>query len=168
MPNTQDLRHFLHFTLVFNVIVVWFDFCPEDPLLYFSLHDEVPINWEFENLLNAAAAAAKSLELCLTLCDPIDSSPPGSAFLGFSRQEHWHGLSFLSPMHESETRKWSHSIVSDFVTPWPVAYQAPPPVGFSSQEYWSGLPLPSLFIKWTSHNGYWYYLMTNFSWLLSV
>ena len=53
-------------------------------------------------LVVAAAAAAKSLQLCLTLCDPIDSSPPGSPFLGFSRQEHWSGLPFPSPMHESE------------------------------------------------------------------
>ena len=30
-----------------------------------------------------------------------------------------------------------------FVTPWTVAYQAPPSVGFSRQEYWSGLPFPS-------------------------
>ena len=37
----------------------------------------------------AAAAAAKSLQSCPTLCDPIDSSPPGSLSLGFSRQEHW-------------------------------------------------------------------------------
>ena len=36
----------------------------------------------------AAAAAVKLLESCLTLCDPIDGSPPGSAILGFSRQEH--------------------------------------------------------------------------------
>ena len=46
----------------------------------------------------AAAAAAKSLQSCLTLCDPIDGSPPGSASLGFSRQEHWSGLPFLSPV----------------------------------------------------------------------
>ena len=30
-----------------------------------------------------------------------------------------------------------------FTTPWTVAYQAPPSMGFSRQEYWSGLPLPS-------------------------
>ena len=48
----------------------------------------------------AAAAAAKSLP---TLCDPIDGSPPGSAIPGFSRQEHWSGLPFPSPMHESES-----------------------------------------------------------------
>ena len=53
----------------------------------------------------AAAAAAKSLQSCLTLCDPIDGSPPGSPSLGFSRQEHWSGLPFPSPMHESEKSK---------------------------------------------------------------
>ena len=50
----------------------------------------------------AAAAAAKSLQSCPTLCDPIDGSPPGSPSLGFSRQEHWSGLPFPSPMHENE------------------------------------------------------------------
>ena len=37
----------------------------------------------------AAAAAAKSLQSCPTLCDPTDGSPPGPPSLGFSRQEHW-------------------------------------------------------------------------------
>ena len=50
----------------------------------------------------AAAAAAKSLQSCLTLCDPIDGSPPGYPSLGFSRQEHWSGLPFPSP--SSKTR----------------------------------------------------------------
>jgi len=50
----------------------------------------------------ASTAAAKSLQSCPTLCDPMDSSPPGSPPLGFSRQEHWSGLPFPSPMHESE------------------------------------------------------------------
>ena len=45
---------------------------------------------------------AKSLQSCPMLCDPIDGSPPGSPSLGFSRQEHWSGLPFPSPMHESE------------------------------------------------------------------
>ena len=48
------------------------------------------------------AASAKSLQLCPTLCDPIDGSPPGSPILGFSRQEHWSGLPFPSPVRESE------------------------------------------------------------------
>ena len=48
------------------------------------------------------AAAAKSLQSSLTLCNPINGSPPGSPVPGFSRQEHWSGLPFPSPMHESE------------------------------------------------------------------
>ena len=63
--------------------------------------------------------------------------------LGFTRQEHWSGLPFPSPMHESEKWKWSCSVVSNFTTPWTAAYQAPPSMGFSRQEYWSGVPLPS-------------------------
>ena len=50
------------------------------------------------------AAAAKSLQSRPTLCDPIDGSPPGlPPSLGFSRQEHWSGLPFPSPMQESES-----------------------------------------------------------------
>ena len=55
-----------------------------------------------KNFIAAAAAAAKSRQSYPTLCDPIDGSPPGFTSLGFSRQEHWSGLPFPSPMHESE------------------------------------------------------------------
>ena len=66
--------------------------------------------------------------------------------LGFFRQEHWSGLPFPSPVHESG--KWkvevkSLSRIRLFTTLWTAAYKAPPPMGFSRQEYWSGLPLPS-------------------------
>ena len=44
------------------------------------------------------AAAAKSLQSCLTLCDPIDGSHRAPPSLGFSRQEHWSGLPFPSPV----------------------------------------------------------------------
>ena len=43
-------------------------------------------------------AATKLLQSCPTLCDSIDGSPRGSRVLGFSRQEHWRGLSFPSPI----------------------------------------------------------------------
>ena len=66
-------------------------------------------------------------------------APPS---LGFSRQEHWSGLSFPSPMHESEKWKWSR--VQLLVTAWTAAHQAPPSMGFSRQEFWSGVPLPLL------------------------
>ena len=60
-----------------------------------------PLHWQA-----AAAAAAKSLQSCPTLCDPIDGAAHQAPLsLGFSRQEHWSGLPFPSPMHESEKRK---------------------------------------------------------------
>ena len=62
-------------------------------------------------------AVAKSLQSCLTLCDPRDGSPPGSPSLGFSRQEHWSGLPFPSPMQESEKWKGSRSVMSDSSDP---------------------------------------------------
>ena len=49
-------------------------------------------------VLCIAAAAAKSLQSCPTLCDPIDGSPPGSPIPGIL-------LPFPSPMHESEKRQ---------------------------------------------------------------
>ena len=91
-----------------------------------------------------AAAAAQSLQLCPTLCDPIDGSPPGSPVPGIlqARTLEWVAISF------SNAWKWkvkvkSLSCVWLFVTPWTVAHQAPPSLGFSRQEYWSGVPLPS-------------------------
>ena len=48
----------------------------------------------------SAVTSAKSLQSCLTLCDPIDSSPPGSTGPRTLQARHWSGLP--SPMHESE------------------------------------------------------------------
>ena len=91
-----------------------------------------------------AAAAAKSLQSCPTLCDPIDSSPPGSPVPGIlqARTLEWGAISF------SNAWKWklkvkSLSRVQLLATPWTVAHQAPPSMGFSRQEYWSGVPSPS-------------------------
>ena len=93
----------------------------------------------------AAAAAAKLLQSCLTLCDPIDGSPPGSPIPGIlqTRTLEWVAISF------SNAWKWkvqgkSLSRLCLFTTPWTAAHQAPPSMGFSRQEYWSGVPLPSL------------------------
>ena len=51
---------------------------------------------DFQVLSNTAAAAAKSLQSCLTLCDPTDGSPPGSAVLGIlqARTLEWVAISF--------------------------------------------------------------------------
>ena len=45
-------------------------------------------------------------------------------------------------LHERRKKVKSLSRVQLFVTPWTVAHQAPPSMGFSRQEYWSGLPFP--------------------------
>ena len=103
------------------------------------------INWLFSSsLLSAIAAAAKPSQLRPTLCDPIDSRPPGSSVLGIlqARIREWVVISF------SNGWKWKVKVkllsrVRFFATPWAVAYQAHPSMGFSKQEYWSGLPLPS-------------------------
>ena len=63
------------------------------------------------------AAAAKSLQLCLTLCDPETAAHQAPLSLGFSRQEYWSGLPFRSPIHGSEKWKWSRSVVSDSSQP---------------------------------------------------
>ena len=88
-------------------------------------------------------AAAKSLQSCPTLCDPIDGSPPGSPVPGILQARTLEWVAFPSPMHESEKWKWSCSGVRLLATPWTAAHQAPPSVGFARQEYLSGLPLPS-------------------------
>ena len=93
-------------------------------------------------LLLTAAAAAKSLQSCLTLCDPIDCSPPGSAIPGILRARtlEWVAVSF-SNAWKWKVKEKSLSRVRLLVTPWTGAYQAPPSMGFSRQEYWSGVPL---------------------------
>ena len=74
-------------------------------------------------LWTAAAAAAKSLQLCPTLCDPIDGSPPGSPITGIlqARTLEWVAISF------SNAWRWigkvkSLSPVRLFATPWTTAY----------------------------------------------
>ena len=94
------------------------------------------------NLNETLAAAAKLLQSCLILCDPIDSSPPGSPVPGIlqARTLEWVAMSF------SNAWKWKVKVKSLsraqlLATPWTAAHQVPPSMGFSRQEYWSGLAL---------------------------
>ena len=89
-----------------------------------------------------AATAAKSLQSCPTLCDPIDGSPPCSPIPGIlqARTLEWVAISFSNAWRWKVKVK-SLSRVWLFATPWTAAYQAPPSMGFSRQEYWSGVPL---------------------------
>ena len=109
-----------------------------------STHMHVCILWGQRMYKLPAAAAAKSLQSCPTLCDPIDGSPPGFPVPGIlqARILEWVAISF------SNAWKWkvkvkSLSCVWPSATPWTAAYQAPPSMGFSRQVYWSGVPLPS-------------------------
>ena len=82
-----------------------------------------------------------------SLCDPIDSSPPGSPVPGIlqARILECVAISFSSAW-KWKVKVMSLSCVQLLATPWTVAYQAPPSMGFSRQEYWSGVPLPSLLL----------------------
>ena len=95
----------------------------------------------FSPLYLFAAAAAKSLQSCPTLCDPIDGSPPGSPVPGIlqARIMEWVAVS-SSNAWKWKVRVKSLSRVRLFATPWTAAYQAPPSMEFSRQEYWSGVP----------------------------
>ena len=93
--------------------------------------------------VNAAAAAAKSLHSCPTLCNPRDGSPPGSPVPGIlqARTLVWVAISF-SNAWKLKVKVKSLSRARLLATPWTAAHQAPPSMGFSRQEYWSGVPLP--------------------------
>ena len=102
-------------------------------------------------MLLAAAAAAKSLQSCPSLWDPIDGSPPGSPVSGILQAR----ILECVPISFSNAWKWKVKVkslnrVRFFTTPWTSAHQAPPSMGFSRQEYWSGMPLPSL-PMWSSY-----------------
>ena len=94
-------------------------------------------------MLSAAAAPAKSLQSCPTLCDPKDGSPPGSPvpWILQARTLEWVAISFFNTWKWKEKVK-SLSHVRLLATPWTAAYQALPSMGFPRQEYWSGVPLP--------------------------
>ena len=105
---------------------------------------QILYHWATRDAHIPAAAAAKSIQLCLTLCDPIDGSPPGSPVPGSlqARTLEWVAISF------SNAWKWTVKVKSLSrvrlpATPWTAVHQAPPSMGFSRQEYWSGVPLLS-------------------------
>ena len=88
----------------------------------------------------AAATAAKSLQSCPTLCDPIDGSPPGSAIPGKNTGV---GCHFLLQCMKWKVKGKSLSRVRLLATPWTAAYQAPPSVRFFQARVLEWVPLPS-------------------------
>ena len=125
--------------------------CPLSQWCHLTISSSVfPFFSWFQSFPASAAAAAKSIQSCPTLCDPLDGSLTGSAVPGIlqARTLEWVAVSFSSPW------KWKGKVKSLsrvwlFETPWTAAYQAPPFMGFSRQEYWSGCHcLPSIWVFW--------------------
>ena len=96
-------------------------------------------------LLQAAASiAAKSLQSCPTLCNPIDYSPPGYPVPGILQERTLECVAIsFSNAWKSKVNVKSLSRVWLLATPQTAAYQAPLPMQFSRQEYGNGVPLPS-------------------------
>ena len=86
--------------------------------------------------LQLYAAAAKSLQLCPALCDPIDGIPPGSPVPGILQARTTGvGCHFLLQCMKVTSESEVAQSCPTLATPWTAAYQAPPSMGFSRQEY---------------------------------
>ena len=117
---------------------------PRDQTHISCIGRQVLYHWATREAPLWTAAAAKSLQSCLTLCDPKDGSPSGSPVPGILQAKtlEWVAISF------SNARKWKNKVkllsrVQLLATQWTAAHQAPMSMGFSRQEYWSGVPSPS-------------------------
>ena len=87
-------------------------------------------------------AAAKLLQSCPTLCDPLDCSPPGSPVPGIlqARTLEWVAISFSNAWKWKVKGKSVAQLCLTLATPWTAAYQAPMSMQVSRQKYWSGVP----------------------------
>ena len=115
-----------------------------DPLLLSHLGKPLHISMAW--YIVCYTAAAKSLQSCPTLCDPRDGSPPGSPVPGILQARTLEWVAISSNAWKWKVKVKTLSRVRLLATPWTVAYQPPPSLGFSRQEYWSGVPLPSLLL----------------------
>ena len=101
-------------------------------------------------MYGCAAAAAKSFQLCPTLCNPVDGSSTGFPVPGIlqARTPEWVAISFSNAW---KVKVKSFSCVRLLATAWTAAYQTPPSTGFTRQEYWNGVPLhsPDMYAVWT-------------------
>ena len=132
---------------------------------FFDVLHKFQIHFLIKSFMLAAKSAAKSLQSCPTLCDPIDGSPPGPAVPGILQATtlEWVAIS-SSNAWQWKVKVKSLSRVQFLVTPWTTAYQAPPSMGFSRQEYWSGVPLPSPNVLFRHK---WINLFCSFQWNLT-
>ena len=152
--QSLDLDIYMYYPALYQIIVKWRSSrCARwMPCSRLDWNEYLDWHWDtlklsesqYDSGTNPTAAAAASLQSCLTLCDPIDGSPPGSPVPGIlqARTLEWVAISFSSAWKWKVEVK-SLSRVRLLATAWTAAYQVPPLMGFSRQEYWSGVPLPS-------------------------
>ena len=142
MTNLDDVLKSRDITLLTKVHTMFF------PVVTYRCE-----NWTIKK---AAAAAAKSLQSCLTLCNPIDGSPAGSPISGIlqARTLEWVAI-FFSNAWKWKVKVKSLGHVLLFATPWTAAYEAPPSMGFSRQEDWSGVPFSTVHEVWNSRCSSW-------------
>ena len=157
----MQVESFVNYRAIYKCDTKCNRICPQGvwsfPLVYiFTFISKLSYNcWFFTSIFwyptrlirKTAAAATKSLQLCPTLCDPIDGSPPGSPVPGILRARilEWVAISF------SNAWKWKVKVkpfsrVPLLATPWTVTHQAPPSMGFSFANY-SCLEFWSLVIR---------------------
>ena len=146
----------LKFATYFIFIQMFYPTLPPLSLLPFT---QIVSTWYIANfayltyrfdLLLLLLSHFSRVRLCATLETAAHQAPPS---LGFSRREHWSGLPFPSPMHESE--KWkvkrkSLSCVWLLVTPWTAAYQTPLSMGFFQARVleWGAIAFSGSFAKY--------------------
>ena len=131
--------------MFWGIFFFWKDYCLKTGLFTWenTSYLEISITYIYCVCVRHSAAA-KSLQSCRTLCNPVDGRPPGTPVPGIlqARTLEWVAIS-LSNAWKGKVKVKSLSCVRLFATPWTAAYQSPPFMGFSRQEYWSGVLLPS-------------------------
>ena len=123
-PSSTFQRSYV-LRIVLNILVVFSSHATEE--------NDVSVKLKNADLYTAAAATAKSLQSCQTLCDPRDDSPQGSPSPWDSPGKNTGvGCHFLLQCMKviSEVTQ----LCRLFTTPWTAAYQAPPPMGFPGKS----------------------------------
>ena len=139
LPDTPSAAGFLQPHPTLSQLKCWLRQNPSVYHLIWTFEHRFELCLFFSDCFSIlAAAAATSLQLCLTLCDPRDGSPPGSPVPGIlqARTLEWVAISF-SNAWQWKVKVKSLSRVRLLGTPWTAAHQAPPSLGFSRREHWS-------------------------------
>ena len=99
-PEVEWLDHMVVLFLIFE----------ESPYCFPQWMKQFAFLTVYKSALFSTSAAAKSLQSCPTLCDPIDGSPPGSPVPGILQARTLECVAISFSMHESEKWKWSRSL----------------------------------------------------------